>query len=203
MVRLIPFRVLLVALVLLVVAACGGQIPDGWHVVDANDIERSQSLRAISCGESLEVGLIVNDGEVSADDKSMIDQLALVRRAADARIVRPDAQALEAIFSMSGITVLIVDEAARSWSPLISNEITNSSEPVAVILDLPIGNFTTHFAVLTDALSVDNDAALRAIATTAQVSAFLSHRSLHRLESVASVCAVYPDAMLKPLSESN
>ena len=84
MVRLIPFRVLLVALVLLVVAACGGQIPDGWHVVDANDIERSQSLRAISCGESLEVGLIVNDGEVSADDKSMIDQLALVRRAADA-----------------------------------------------------------------------------------------------------------------------
>jgi hypothetical protein len=99
MVRIIPFRILLVALVPLVVAACGGKIPDGWHVVDANDIERSQSLRAISCGESLEVGLIVDDGEVSADDRSMVDQLAIIRQAADARIVRPDAPCLELRFS--------------------------------------------------------------------------------------------------------
>jgi hypothetical protein len=103
---------------------------------------------------------------------------------------------------MSGITVLIGDEAARSWSPLISDEIASTAEPVAVILDLPMGEFTTHFAVLTEALSADSDASLRAITTTAQVSARLSHRSLRRLDSVTSVCAVYPDAMLKPIGES-
>lgn len=197
-----PFRALLV-LPLFVLVACGGQIPDGWHVVDANDIERTQSLRVITCGGTLEVGLIFDEEELAADEKKLIDGLAVIRQEADARIVRPGAQSLAALFSTAGVTVLIGDKTAGSWPPLVSNELFATAEPVRIILDLPMENFSAHLDALTEVLPADADAGLRVMATTRQASAALSHRSLRRLDSVASVCAVYPDALLKPIGEGN
>ena len=193
-----PWRVLIVLLPLFAAMACGGQIPYGWHVIDANDIERTRLLRAISCGAAVEVGLIIDQGALSAEDKRVIDGLAVTRRAADARILRPDAQTLAAIYVMTGVTVLIGDKTARSWSPLVPDKLLSAAKPVAVILDLPMANFAAHLAVLAKQLSGDAGAGWRAIATTAQVSATLTPESLRRLETLASVCAIYPDAMHKP-----
>ncbi len=203
MVMCYPFRAFVAVLPLFVLVACGGQIPDGWHVVDADDIERTQSLRVITCGGILEVGLIFDEETLAAEDKALIDGLAVIRREADARIVRPGAQSLSALFSMAGVTVLIGDKTARSWSPLVSDEIIATAEPVRVILDLPMENFNDHLAALTNAVPADAGAGLRVMATTRQAAATLSHQSLRRLESLASVCAVYPDAMLKPVNESS
>jgi hypothetical protein len=202
MVMRYPFRAFVVLLPLFVLVACGGRIPDGWHVVDANDIERTQSLRVVTCGGTLEVGLIFDEETLPAEDKKIINGLAVIRQEADARIIRPGAQSLAALFSMTGVSVLIGDQTARSWPPLVSDKIIGTAEPVRVILDLPIENFSDHLAVLTKALSADADTDLRVMATTRQASATLSHQNLKRLESLASVCAVYPDAMLKPIGES-
>jgi len=188
-------RLLAILLPLIFTAACGGQIPDGWHVVDANDVQRTQLLRAISCGETPEVGLIIGAEALSAEHNAMIDGFAVARQEADAHIIRPDSETLAALYALPGITVLIGDETARSWSAFVSDGFFDKAEPVAIILDLPIGNFAAYLATLTEALP--EIIHLRAIATTSQVMARLSHSSLRRLETLATVCAIYPDAALK------
>lgn len=195
------FQVLLVLLALFAVVACGDQIPEGWRVLGAEDVERPRLLRAISCGETLKVGLVIDEGVLSARSKKVIDALPVERQVGDVRIVRPDARSLSTIFLMKGVGVAIDEKTARSLPPLLSPEIINAKEPVAVILDLPVATFTEHLAALTRELSGDVAAGLRAMATTGQVSATLSHESLRRLETLASVCAVYPDATMAPISE--
>ena len=187
--------ILFVLLPLFVAAACGGQIPEGWSVISAADVEHTRLLRAISCGDGPEVGLIVDSEALLPEDKNLIDGLLVEREKGNLRIVRPDAPSLALIFLMTGTDVAIDDETARSLPRLLSPEITRTTESVAVVLDLPMEGFTEYLAQLTEELPADAIASLRVMATTAQVSATLSQESLRRLEALASVCAVYPDAM--------
>lgn len=197
MVTRLPLRTLMVFLLLPLVVACA-QIPEGWRMIGAEDAEQTRLLRAVSCGAAPDVGLLVFDSALPVESMKTIDALAVSREVGDLRIVQPDAGSLTAIFLMTGARVAIDDAAADSLPALLSPELVNASEPVAVILDLPIETFAEHFAQLTDELSGDAGASLRAVETTGQVTATLSQASLRRLESMASVCAVYPDAMLTP-----
>lgn len=195
MVRRHRYWILFVLLPLFVAAACGGQIPEGWRVIGAEDVEHTRLLRAVSCGDGPEVGLMVDAEALPPEDKNLIDGLPVERKEGDLRIIRPDATSLASIFLMTGADVAIDDETARSLPPLLSPEFTGTTESVTVILDLPMEGFSEHLAQLTEELSADAGASLRAMATTGQVSATLSQESLRRLEALASVCAVYPDAM--------
>lgn len=188
-------RLLAILFPLIFTTACGVQIPDGWHVVDANDVQRTQLLRAISCGETPEVGLIIGAETLSAEHNAMIDGLAVARQEVDARIIRPSAETLAVLYTLPGVTVLIGDKTPHSWSALVPDELFNKAEPVAVILDLPISNFAAHVATLAEALP--EIIHLRAIASTSQVMARLTYSNLRRLETFATVCVVYPDAALK------
>ena len=199
MVKRYHFRAFLVLLPLFAIAACGDQIPEGWRVLGAEDVERARLMRAISCGETPKVGLIIDEGALSAESKKLINALPVKRQVGDVRIIQPDARTLSSIFLMKGVGVAIDEKTARSLPPLLSPEIINAKEPVAVILDLPVATFTEHLAALTSELSGDAAARLRAMATTGQVSGTLSHESLRRLETLASVCAVYPDATMAPI----
>jgi hypothetical protein len=203
MVRLVRLRVGLIFLLLILLAACGGQVPNGWQVIGVENAMRSQILRSILCGEKLEVGLVIDYEALSTQDKKVIDAIPVERWEMKASIVRPDARTLSSVFPMKGVRVAIDEKTASALKPLLSPDIAGAKEPVAVILDLPMKAFPENVTVLSKAISKDEATRLRLMATTGQVSATLMKESLQRLESLHSVCAVYPDATLAPIGDTS
>jgi hypothetical protein len=202
MVRPAQLRVSLILLPLTLLAACGGQVPDGWRVIGVEDAMHPRMIRSILCGEKLEVGLVADHEALSTQNKKVIDAIPVERREMKASIVRPDARTLSSVFLMKGVRVAIDDKSASALKPLLSRDIADAQKPVAVILDLPMQAFPEHVTVLSKAISKDEATGLRLMATTGQVSVTLKKEILQRLVSLPSVCAVYPDATLAPIDDS-
>ncbi len=207
MVRRYRYRILATVLALFATPACDTllnllptpEITEGWILVGAGDIEQTRLLRAATCGETPEVGLYVYENELSDENRAVIDGLAVMRHEGHTRITRPDAPVLASIFRMTGLSVWIEVKTWQALPPLLAPEFTEAEKPVAVILDLPLQDFSEHLAQLSGALSADAGADLRVVETTGQVMATLSPEGLRRLEALASICTVYADAMLTPL----
>ena len=188
-----------VLLLPLLAAACICPFPAGWRAVDTDDVAtQTRLLRAATCGEAPEIGLRIDESALSGEDKQMIDGLTVLREEDGLQILGPDGETLAPILAMAGIETAIGEETADALTPLVTAEIAQSAAPVAVILDLPREGFAVFYAQLRVELAAESGARLRAVETTGQVLAILSHESLRRLEHLPWICALYPDAMNAP-----